>query len=258
MHGRVDRREVRELLEQVALGHVAPDAATERLSSGPLTGTRDIGFARVDTHRALRTGDPEVVYGAGKTPSQIVEIVTTLQAAESVRPALVTRAGPGAIGALEDRWPDATVEDSTVVIGSLPPPRGRVAILSAGTSDAAVASEAALTVQVFGSEAVRIADVGVAGLHRVMSAREEFADADCLIVIAGMEGALPSVVGGLTGLPLIAVPTSIGYGASFGGLAALLAMLNSCAPGVAVCNIDNGFGAGVLAARIARQSGTFR
>ncbi|HEX4019415.1 MAG TPA: nickel pincer cofactor biosynthesis protein LarB [Frankiaceae bacterium] len=254
----MDRTEVRALLEQVAQGEVAPDVATERLASGPLAGVHDIGFARVDTHRALRTGDPEVVYGAGKTPSQIVEIVAALQAGDSARPALVTRAGPGAVGALEARWPDATVAGSTVVIGTPPPPRGRVAIISAGTSDAPVAAEAAMTVGVFGSEAVRISDVGVAGLHRVLAAREEFADADCLIVIAGMEGALPSVVGGLTGLPLIAVPTSVGYGASFGGIAALLAMLNSCAPGVAVCNIDNGFGAGVLAARIARQSGTFR
>ena len=252
----MDREEVRALLEQVAQGEVAAEVATERLASGPLTGVHDIGFARVDTHRALRTGDPEVVYGAGKTPSQIVEIVAALQGGESARPTLVTRAGPGAVGAVVARWPHATVEGTTVVIGTPPLPRGRVAVLSAGTSDSAVAAEAAMTVEVFGSEVVRISDVGVAGLHRVLSAREEFADADCLIVIAGMEGALPSVVGGLTGLPLIAVPTSVGYGASFGGLAALLAMLNSCAPGVAVCNIDNGFGAGVLAARIARQSGT--
>jgi NCAIR mutase (PurE)-related protein len=129
-----------------------------------------------------------------------------------------------------------------------------VAVLSAGTSDSGVAAEAAMTVEVFGSEAVRISDVGVAGLHRVLSAREEFATADCLIVIAGMEGALPSVVGGLVGTPQVAVPTSVGYGASFGGLAALLAMLNSCAPGVVVCNIDNGFGAGVFAARVARRA----
>jgi NCAIR mutase (PurE)-related protein len=254
----VDRREVRELLEHVADGSVTAADATEQLAAGPLAGSHDLGFARVDTHRALRTGDPEVVYGAGKTPAQVVEIVAALQSAESARPTLVTRAGPDAVAALEARWPDATVDGGTVVIGSLPPQRGRVAVLSAGTSDSPVAAEAALTAQVFGAEAVRISDVGVAGLHRVMAARAEFADADCLIVVAGMEGALPSVVGGLTGLPLIAVPTSIGYGASFGGLAALLAMLNSCAPGVAVCNIDNGFGAGVLAARIARRSGAAR
>jgi pyridinium-3,5-biscarboxylic acid mononucleotide synthase len=128
-------------------------------------------------------------------------------------------------------------------------------VLSAGTSDAAVASEAALTVRAFGADVVRINDVGVAGLHRVLAARPEFERADCLVVVAGMEGALPSVVGGLTGVPLVAVPTSVGYGANFGGLSALLGMLNSCAPGVAVCNIDNGFGAGVFAARVARRSG---
>jgi hypothetical protein len=250
----VDRSEVEALLQQVAAGVIAPEQATEQLAAGPLSGADDLGFARVDTHRALRTGDPEVVYGAGKTPTQIVEIVTSLQASGSARPALVTRAGPEAVAALLARWPDATAESGTVVVGTIPAAVGRVAILSAGTSDAAVAAEAAMTVKVFGSAATRICDVGVAGLHRVMAAREEFAGADCLIVVAGMEGALPSVVGGLTGLPLIAVPTSVGYGASFGGIAALLGMLNSCAPGVAVVNIDNGFGAGVIAARIARRS----
>jgi len=136
----------------------------------------------------------------------------------------------------------------------MPTARGTVAIIAAGTSDAPVAAEAALTVRVHGSEAVRIDDVGVAGIHRLLEARERFADADCLIVVAGMEGALPSVVGGLVGVPLVAVPTSVGYGASFGGLAALLAMLNSCAPGVSVVNIDNGYGAGVFAARVARNA----
>jgi NCAIR mutase (PurE)-related protein len=254
-NGPVDRSEVQALLQQVAAGSVSPEQATKTLAAGPLSGVADLGFARVDTHRALRTGDPEVVYGAGKTPAQIVEIVASLQASGSARPALITRAGPGAVAALEARWPDALIDGTTVVIGQLPAPCGRVAVLSAGTSDSAVAAEAALTVQVFGSEPIRISDVGVAGLHRIVAAREEFAESDCLIVVAGMEGALPSVVGGLTGLPLIAVPTSVGYGASFGGLAALLGMLNSCAPGVAVCNIDNGFGAGVLAARIARRAG---
>jgi NCAIR mutase (PurE)-related protein len=251
----VDRQEVRELLERVADGIVTPDAATDRLAAGPLSGANDIGFARVDTHRGLRTGDPEVVYGAGKSPEQIVAIVTALNAGGTARPALVTRAAADTVRALLAHWPDALAEGGTVVIGALPAPRGLVAVLSAGTSDASVAAEAALTAQVFGASVVRIADVGVAGLHRVLAAREEFAAADCLVVVAGMEGALPSVVGGLIGAPLIAVPTSVGYGASFGGLAALLGMLNSCAPGVAVCNIDNGFGAGVFAARVARQSG---
>ena len=250
----MDRTEVRALLEQVAAGGVTADAATERLAAGPLTGVTDLGFARVDTHRGLRTGDPEVVYGAGKTAEQTVAIVETLQAGGTSRPALVTRAGPDTIAAVLQCWPDALVDGGTVVVGELPEPRGQVAIISAGTSDSAVVSEAVLTTRGFGAGVVRIDDVGVAGLHRVLAAREEFAGADCLIVVAGMEGALPSVVGGLTGLPLVAVPTSVGYGASFGGLSALLGMLNSCAPGVVVTNIDNGFGAGVFAARVARQS----
>jgi NCAIR mutase (PurE)-related protein len=250
----VDRTEVRALLEQVAAGDVSADAATQQLAAGPLTGVTDLGFARVDTHRGLRTGDPEVIYGAGKTAGQTVAIVEALQAGGTARPALVTRAGRDTIAAVLSRWPSALVDGATVVVGELPAPQGKVAILSAGTSDAAVVSEAALTAQVFGAGVVRIDDVGVAGLHRVLAARQEFADADCLIVVAGMEGALPSVVGGLTGQPLVAVPTSVGYGASFGGLSALLGMLNSCAPGVVVTNIDNGFGAGVFAARVARQS----
>ena len=246
--------EVRDLLRQVAEGVVTPEAATERLAAGPLAGVADLGFARVDTHRGLRTGDPEVVYGAGKSAAQTVAIVAAMQAEASARPTLVTRATPDTVTALLEQWPDATHESGTVVIGKMPAASGLVAVLSAGTSDAPVASEAALTAQVFGSDVLRISDVGVAGLHRVLAARAEFTEADCLIVVAGMEGALPSVVGGLTGLPLIAVPTSVGYGASFGGLAALLGMLNSCAPGVTVCNIDNGFGAGVFAARVARRS----
>jgi NCAIR mutase (PurE)-related protein len=139
-------------------------------------------------------------------------------------------------------------------MGPIPTARGLVSVVSAGTSDARVAHEAAVTVQVYGAAAQLISDVGVAGLHRVLGVRDQLADSDCLIVVAGMEGALPSVVGGLTGVPLVAVPTSVGYGASFGGLAALLAMLNSCAPGVSVVNIDNGFGAGVFAARVARNA----
>jgi NCAIR mutase (PurE)-related protein len=250
----VDRMEVRALLEQVAAGDVSADVATDRLAAGPLTGVSDLGFARIDTHRGLRTGDPEVVYGAGKTAEQTVAIVETLQAGGTARPALVTRAGADTIAAVLQRWPDALVDSGTVVVGKLPEPQGQVAIISAGTSDSAVVAEAVLTARVFGAGVIRIDDVGVAGLHRVLAAREEFAGADCLIVVAGMEGALPSVVGGLTGIPLIAVPTSVGYGASFGGLAALLAMLNSCAPGVVVTNIDNGFGAGVFAARVARQT----
>jgi hypothetical protein len=157
------------------------------------------------------------------------------------------------VAAVRLRWPEARVEATTLVVGDLPPARGLVAVVTAGTSDSPVAAEAATTVRVFGAEVVRVADVGVAGLHRVLDARPVLEDADMVIVVAGMEGALPSVVGGLVGTPVVAVPTSIGYGASFGGLAALLGMLNSCAAGVVVCNIDNGFGAGVFAARVARS-----
>jgi len=216
----------------------------------------DLGFARVDTDRAARTGDPEVVYGSGKTPAQVVEILRTLHDAHPDQAVLATRLSPEAIAAVTDAHPDAVVDEvaGAVTLGALPVPQGTVAVVSAGTSDAPVAAEAALTASVFGAGVRRINDVGVAGLHRILAARDELANADCLVVVAGMEGALPSVVGGLTGVPLVAVPTSVGYGASFGGLAALLGMLNSCAPGVTVVNIDNGFGAGVFAARVARNA----
>ncbi len=218
----------------------------------PGRGYADLGFARVDTDRAARTGDPEVVYGAGKTTEEVLGIVATLRESSPDRPALVTRATPATVAALRERWPEATVDRTTVAVGALPPARGSVAVVTAGTSDEPVAAEAALTLRASGAGVVRVTDVGVAGLHRVLDARPVLAAADAVVVVAGMEGALPSVVGGLVGTPVVAVPTSVGYGASFSGLAALLGMLNSCAPGVVVCNIDNGFGAGVHAARIAR------
>jgi NCAIR mutase (PurE)-related protein len=216
-----------------------------------------LGYARLDTDRAQRTGDAEVVYGAGKTPAQVVELLTALRTHHPEHPALATRLSVEAQEAVAAALPDCVVDPvgRTAVLGGLPVTRGTVAVVSAGTSDAPVAAEAATTARVFGAGVELITDVGVAGLHRVMGVRDRLAAADCLIVVAGMEGALPSVVGGLTGVPLVAVPTSVGYGASFGGVAALLAMLNSCAPGVTVVNIDNGFGAGVFAARVARQSG---
>jgi len=219
--------------------------------------THDLGYARLDTDRVLRTGDPEVVYGAGKTPAQVVELLRTLHAAHPERSVLATRLAGEAIDAVRTQLPGAVIDPvaRACTLGPLPTPRGVVAVVSAGTSDAPVAREAAVTVGVFGSHPQLISDVGVAGLHRVLGVRDQLVEADCLIVVAGMEGALPSVVGGLTGVPLVAVPTSVGYGASFGGLAALLGMLNSCAPGVAVVNIDNGFGAGVFAARVARAAG---
>ena len=219
-------------------------------------GINDLGYARLDTDRAARTGDPEVVYGAGKTANQVVGILTALHQAHPDRAVLATRLTDEAIAAVTAALPGTVVDPlaRAVTLGELPPARGMVAVVSAGTSDAPVAAEAALTARVYGAGVRRIDDVGVSGLHRVLAARGELAGADCLVVVAGMEGALPSVVGGLTGVPLVAVPTSVGYGASFGGLAALLGMLNSCAPGVVVVNIDNGYGAGVFAARVARKT----
>jgi NCAIR mutase (PurE)-related protein len=218
--------------------------------------TADLGFARVDLDRAARTGDPEVVYGAGKTPDEVVAILRALHDKHPERAVLATRVAPEALAAVSEALPGAAVDHvaRAVTLGPLPQARGTVAIVSAGTSDAPVAAEAALTVRVHGAEVDRIADVGVAGLHRLLGVRDRLSAADCLVVVAGMEGALPSVVGGLTGVPIVAVPTSVGYGASLGGIAALLAMLNSCAPGITVVNIDNGYGAGVHAARVARQS----
>jgi NCAIR mutase (PurE)-related protein len=218
--------------------------------------TADLGYARVDIDRAARTGDPEVVYGAGKTPEQVVGILRTLHERHPERAVLATRLSDASVDLVRAELPEAVVDETAraVTVGPLPTARGLVAVISAGTSDAPVAAEAALAVAVHGAGVERIDDVGVSGLHRLLEARDRFATADCLVVVAGMEGALPSVVGGLSGVPLVAVPTSVGYGAAFGGLAALLAMLNSCAPGVTVVNIDNGYGAGVFAARVARRA----
>jgi NCAIR mutase (PurE)-related protein len=214
----------------------------------------DLGFARLDIERATRTGDAETVYGAGKTADQIVAILTTLHQRHPDRAVLATRLSDEVLAAVAEIGAAVDPVARAATLGPLPTPTGRVAVVSAGTSDQPVAAEAALTVRVHGAEVDEIQDVGVAGLHRVLGVRDRLAAADCLIVVAGMEGALPSVVGGLTGVPLVAVPTSVGYGASFGGVAALLAMLNSCAPGVTVVNIDNGYGAGVFAARVARNA----
>lgn len=222
---------------------------------GPEPRTAQLGFARVDLDRAARTGDPEVVYGSGKTPEQVVAILRTLHEAHPERAVLATRLSAAALEACDALAGAVVHEDArAVTLGPLPEPRGHVLVVAAGTSDGPVAAEAALTARVHGAGVERIDDVGVAGLHRLLAVRDRLAGADCLVVVAGMEGALPSVIGGLVGVPIVAVPTSIGYGASFDGLAALLAMLNSCAPGISVVNIDNGYGAGVFAARVARQS----
>ncbi len=214
------------------------------------------GYARLDTGRAERTGDPEVVYGAGKSPQQVAELLGTLHHAHPDRAVLATRLSQDSVDAVVAAHPEAFVdhEARAATLGPLPAAAGRVVVVAAGTSDGPVAAEAALTARVYGAGVHVVTDVGVAGLHRLLAVRDELVAADCLVVVAGMEGALPSVVGGLVGVPIVAVPTSVGYGASFGGLAALLAMLNSCAPGVSVVNIDNGFGAGVFAARVARRS----
>jgi NCAIR mutase (PurE)-related protein len=216
----------------------------------------DLGFARVDVDRAARTGDAEVVFGQGKTPEQVVAILRTLHDRHPDRAVLATRLGEDALAQVATSLPEAELHPvaRAVTLGPMPAARGTVAVVSAGTSDGPVAAEAALTVRVHGAGVEVIEDVGVAGVHRLMAVRDRLEQADCLVVVAGMEGALPSVVGGLVGVPLVAVPTSVGYGASLGGIAALLAMLNSCAPGVTVVNIDNGYGAGVFAARVARQT----
>ena len=254
----MDRAELRALLDAVAAGDLPPADAEAALGTAPLRGYDDLGFARLDSHRGLRTGDPEVVYGAGKTVDQVVALLTALHGQTRRRPALATRLTEEMLGAVRAAFPDAAVDDVArcAAVGSLPAPSGTVTVVSAGTSDEPVAAEAAFVARTYGADVSRVRDAGVAGIHRLLGDYEALNRADCLIVVAGMEGALPSVVGGLVGTPMVAVPTSVGYGSSFGGLAALLAMLNSCAPGVTVVNIDNGFGAGVFAARVARRTTT--
>jgi NCAIR mutase (PurE)-related protein len=216
----------------------------------------ELGFATVDTHRALRRGFPETIYGPGKTNEQILAIVSKLHAASQT--ALVTRVGPETHAVVAGRHPAAEYhpEARALVLRSGPKRRGRpgVVVMTAGTTDIGVAEEAALTAELMGEQVRRIYDVGVAGLHRLLSHSATMARANVIIAVAGMEGALPSVVAGLVACPVIAVPTSVGYGTGAGGFAALLSMLNSCAPGLAVVNIDNGHGAGCLASLINRRS----
>jgi hypothetical protein len=245
------------LFEAVARGELSPEAAAARAESEADSETiQDLGFALVDHDRATRCGFPEVVFGAGKTPGQTVRIAEAV-VARSGR-CLVTRVTEEAAQALGAAFPDAerNAVARTVAIGLSGAPEAvakPVCVVSAGTSDLPVAEEAAVTARAMGCPVERVDDAGVAGLHRILSRAETLRRAAAVVVVAGMEGALPSVVGGLVATPVIAVPTSVGYGASFGGLAALLGMLNSCASGVAVVNIDNGFGGGFVAARIARN-----
>jgi NCAIR mutase (PurE)-related protein len=243
---------LRELLEQVAAGTLDVVTAFDAMKRLPF---EDLGFAKVDHHRALRSGLPEVVLATGKTPEQIIAIACRLRAGgESV---LITRLVAEVAAAVIAAVPELTwAADARVAYcrGEAPaqPGRGTILVVAAGTADVPVAEEAALTADLMGQRVERVYDVGVAGIHRLFAHHDRLRAAGVLVVVAGMEGALPSVVGGLVDRPLIAVPTSIGYGASFGGIAALLAMLNSCAAGITVVNIDNGFGAGVAAALINR------
>jgi NCAIR mutase (PurE)-related protein len=222
--------------------------------------TWDIGFARLDLDRLRRTGDPEVVLASHKTPEQTVASLQHLAQAHPGRAVLATRCDEPTRAACARELPGAVINDvgQTVVLGPIPEPAGLVAVVTAGTSDLPVAHEALATVQVYGAGSVLVTDVGVAGLHRLLAEAETLAGADAIVAIAGTDGAMPGVLAGLLPVPIIAVPTSVGYGASFGGVAALLTMLNACAPGVSVVNIDNGFGAAVSAARIARRPGPAR
>lgn len=246
--------DIRALLQQVSERRVSVLEALERLQDLPF---EDLGFARVDHHRALRTGLPEVVFGPGKTPAEIARIVEAIVA--RAQTALVTRVTEDQAAAVLRALDAATASTASyepvprlLVAGSPMPPAGRgtIAVASAGTADRPVAEEAARTAELFGNTVVRILDVGVAGLHRVLAHRRALEEAEVVIVVAGMEGALPSVVKGLISRPVIAVPTSVGVGAGFGGIAPLLAMLNACAPGITVVNIDNGFAAGYAASTI--------
>ncbi|HVP04891.1 MAG TPA: nickel pincer cofactor biosynthesis protein LarB [Dehalococcoidia bacterium] len=249
----MDESRLRELMESLRAGAVTVDEALGRLRHMPY---EDLGYAALDHHRALRTGFPEVVFGQGKTPEQTAAIAERL-AAQGDR-LLVTRTSLEAYRAVKERLPDAVYHPEARAITldrAREARRPGVAVCCAGTSDVPVAEEAAVTAELMGSAADRMYDVGVAGIHRLLDKTERLQSAKAVVVVAGMEGALPSVVAGLVGAPVIAVPTSVGYGASFGGLAPLLAMLNACAAGVAVVNIDNGFGAGYMAAVINRQSG---
>jgi pyridinium-3,5-biscarboxylic acid mononucleotide synthase len=246
-------KQLQDLLEQVASGALDTETARERLLEALRAQPyEDLGFARVDHHRSIRQGFPEVILGLGKTPAQIAAIAAEIVGRGSTL--LVTRADEAAFIATRAQVPGASYYADAGVITfrqqDVSPGRGTIMVAAAGTSDLGVAEEAARTAELMGNEVERLYDVGVAGLHRLLGERARLAAARVIIVVAGMEGALPSVVAGLVSVPVIAVPTSIGYGASFGGLAALLGMLNSCAAGVSVVNIDNGFGAASIASLI--------
>lgn len=244
------REQLSELLEQVARGELDVTRALSRLS---LPDSESLPFATIDHHRAIRQGYPEVIFGSGKTTDQIVAIAERL--AGHGDGFLATRVDTSAHAALQSRFPGVEINElgrTAYLAPETPPPAGRgtILVVTAGTSDLPVAEEAAVTARALGNSVERLTDVGVAGIHRLLSRGDLLGDASVIVVVAGMDGALPSVVGGLVAVPVIAVPTSVGYGASFGGVAALLTMLNSCASGITVVNIDNGFGAACAASRI--------
>ena len=247
----MNEQSIRKLFDQVRRGKLSADEAVQRLRHLPF---EDLGFAKVDHHRALRVGMPEVIFGQGKTPSNLAQIFARL--AKHDGNILATRTSEDQFEAVRKKTPKAeyrplaraiTLQRDRKKYG-----KGRIAVVSAGTSDIPVAEEALVTAEMMGNEVQHFYDVGVAGIHRLLAHREPLASARVVVVCAGMEGALPSVVGGLVGVPVIAVPTSVGYGAAFKGLAALLGMMNSCASNVSVVNIDNGFGAGYVASLINR------
>lgn len=242
---------IRKLFQEVRAGKRSPDEAVERLRHLPF---EDLGFAKVDHHRAIRAGMPEVIFGQGKTPTQLTQIFSRL--AKQDGNVLATRADQKQFAAVKRKVRNAEFHELARAIVLRRDPtkygKGKIAVVSAGTSDIPVAEEAVVTAEVMGNEVEHLYDVGVAGIHRLLANREVLTRARVVVVCAGMEGALPSVVGGLVGVPVIAVPTSVGYGASFKGVAALLGMMNSCASNVSVVNIDNGFGAGYVASLINR------
>ena len=246
-------KELTRLLRRVRAGKLTIDEAVAKLRALPF---EDLGYAKVDHHRELRTGFPEVIYCAGKTTRQVIEIARRIAARHHM--ALGTRCTPEVYAAAAEAFPQVTYHEAAriMVVGKPPKPPARakpIAVVTAGTADVPVAEEAAVTAETMGCRVERVYDVGVAGLHRLLVHREQLEQAEVIVVVAGMEGALASVVGGLVSSPVIAVPTSVGYGASFHGLAALLTMLNSCASGVTVVNIDNGFGAGYFAALLVKR-----
>ena len=242
----MSQHDILSVLESVRDQKLSPEEAMTRLKLQPF---EDLGYAKVDHHRELRQGVSEVIYGAGKTPEQIIGIAEAMRG-RGQQTILITRIDPDAARQIGDKYPMQYYEQARLgIIGSMPEPDGDGSIVVAcgGTSDLPVAEEAALTAEALGNKVARLYDVGVSGIHRLLANMETIMTARCIIAVAGMEGALPSVIGGLADVPVIAVPTSVGYGASLGGVAALLSMLNSCASGVSVVNIDNGFGGGYLA-----------